>query len=450
MSLALRTSLFALTLLALPASAQQVAGVWSGPTGLLTIKQTGRSFTGSLSVSGFEAPLSGTVDGNRLSGVATIDGDKERFTGVASGDTLRLTFEGGDEDEVFTRGAQNAPRGLPPQGYPQQPQGYPPPQQQPQYPQRPQGYPPPQAQYPQQPQGYPPPQAQYPQQPQYPPQPQQPQQPQGRAQPAPQVGPATGAAYKSADGWSVRAPAGWKSGEQGGRVLFGSDTEAGLIVAWFAGGSTFQEMQQIAQQGINEAGLSLSPTAPAQPVKVPGGQGLGVDMQGQGQDGTPVVARLVGVAGPQGAVGIIGITTAQHIAQLRGRVDAMGKTVAFFKPTTPPGAGLLQGMFCSYSGGSPASWTSRVSFDGRGHCSSGSETNYGGQINDQGGNNTAWYAGTQGGGSGGGTYRVQGNNVTATIGGETYNCVVTMRQGGGRITEFKCGSTLYSMGMCNY
>lgn len=387
--------------------AQGLTGTWGGATGTLTLQQSGKSLSGTAVMDGEQGRLSGTVTGNKVSGRISYDGDQEAFTGTVSGNTLRLVFEGDDEGaETFTRGAKQADTG--PVRETAAPRGVAPPAEE------------------------------------------EPA-PKGRSQPAPQVGAATGGTYKSDEGWSVRAPANWKFGEKAGRVLFGSDTEAGLIVAWFDAGGTYQQMQQVAAQGINDDGLVLSPTGAAQPVQTAAGKGLGVDLQGTGQDGQPIVARAVGVAGPQGTVAILGLTTAQQLKALRPKVDAMAKSVAFFKPNVAAGAQLLRGSLCNYSGGSVASWTKRVNFDGRGHCSAGSEMAFGGQFTDQGGNNTGFYAGASGNqydNSNAGTYTVSGNTVTVRLGGDVITCTVNMRQNDGRITELMCDGKLYGAGLC--
>ncbi|MEW6433023.1 MAG: hypothetical protein AB1730_16085 [Myxococcota bacterium] len=399
-----------LLLASLPAFAQGLTGTWSGPTGKLSLKQSGKSVTGTaLMEGGDRGTVSATVNGAKVTGSISYDGDKETFVGTLSGNSLRLVFEGDEEGaETFTRGGKGAPvaeEAPAPMGAPDEPTGGPA-------------------------AGMP---------------------PSGKAQPAPNVAAATGGTFKSPEGWSVRAPANWKFGEKAGRVLFGSDTEAGLIVAWFTAGGTYQQMQEVAAQGINEDGFVLSPTGAAQAVQTPAGKGLGVDLQGAGQDGQPLVARAVGVAGPQGTVAVLGLTTPQQIAQLRPKVDAMAKSVAFFKPTTPAGVQFLRGSLCSYSGGAAASWTRRVNFDGRGHCSSGSEMAFGGQFTDQGGNNTGFYvgaAGNQYAANAGGTYTVSGNTVTVNLDGNVYQCTVNMRQGDGRITELMCDGKLFAAGLC--
>jgi hypothetical protein len=392
-----------------PVAAQGLTGTWAGPTGKLTLKQSGKSVSGTAVMDGDQGTVSATVSGSKLTGRISYGGDQETFVGTLSGNSLRLVFEGDEEGaETFTKGGQGAPApaaadGMGPGTSPSSTT------------------------------------------------PAQPPQPVAKSQPAPQVAAATGGTYKSDEGWSVRAPARWKFGERAGRALFGSDTEAGLIVAWFAEGTTFQQMQEIATQGIHKDGIAFSPTGPAQAVQTPAGQGLGVDLQGTGQNGQALVARAVGVSGALGAVAILGITSPEQINNLRPKVDAMAKSVTFFKPNIAPGAQLLRGSLCSYSGGSTASWTKRVNFDGRGHCSAGSEMAFGGQFTDQGGNNTGSYvggAGNQYAANAGGTYTVSGNTVTVRLEGSVYTCTVNMRQNDGRITELMCDGKLFGAGLC--
>ncbi|MEW5742155.1 MAG: hypothetical protein AB1938_24785 [Myxococcota bacterium] len=394
-------SLAVVALVAFPAFAQNLNGTWSGATGKLTLKQSGKTVTGSAVMDGESGKVSATLNGSKLSGSISYDGDKESFVGTVSGDTLKLVFEGDEEGaETFTRGGKAAssepesPRGMAPEA----------------------------------------------------------EAPPTKAEPAPQVGAATGGVYKDeGGGWSVRAPANWKFGEKAGRVLFGSDTEAGLIVAWYAPGTTFEQMQQIAAQGINDSGVVLTPVSAPQSVSAPAGKAIAVDLTGTSQDGQPIQARAVGVAGPQGAVAVLGITSPQQFKGLRPKVDAMAKSVGFFTPKVGAGAHLLRGTLCNYSGGSVASWSKRVTFDGRGHASAGSEMAFGGQFHDQGGNNTGWYVGQSGNmneDSSGGTYTVSGNTVTVRLGGETIVCSVHHRQQNGAISELMCDGKLYGAGLC--
>ncbi|OQY06192.1 MAG: hypothetical protein B6I22_06030 [Desulfobacteraceae bacterium 4572_123] len=131
---------------------------------------------------------------------------------------------------------------------------------------------------------------------------------------------------------------------------------------------------------------------------------------------------------------------------LGGRVGQSGGNSA----QTSGGAGnewQLQGTLCNWSGSSSSyssssySSTRRISFDGRGHWTFGSESSFSGT------------AGMAYGGQGGqesGTYRVAGNQIyytTAT--GEQGVAQVHMRQDNGRITEIMVDGALYATGLCD-
>ena len=106
----------------------------------------------------------------------------------------------------------------------------------------------------------------------------------------------------------------------------------------------------------------------------------------------------------------------------------------------------LYGSFCSYSssgygGSSSYSTTQKVTFDGQGHYSYGSESSYSG-----GGDG---YSGGDGGYSG--TYVVKNNRVvilTATDGSQ-YQVEIYFVQQSGEITELKYNGTVYGKSLCD-
>lgn len=249
-------------------------------------------------------------------------------------------------------------------------------------------------------------------------------------------------------GWSATAPDGWKHAEQAGTIVLGHDTEAGMIVVSYSPGTTLDELRQQAKLGLSEDGLALLPKGPPTEFAVGSATAVQVDLSGMAQDGTQIHARVSGVAGPQGALVVLGLTTAEHIASLSTRVDALTRSATF--PTPERGAvSSLRGLLCAWSGGSVMSTTRRLSFDGAGSVGQGSEMVAGGQFRDGGGNQTgSWQAGSQGGGAGG-SYALAGDTVTIrwADGGEL-RCAVNMRQNDGRITELMCGQTLYGAALC--
>jgi hypothetical protein len=105
----------------------------------------------------------------------------------------------------------------------------------------------------------------------------------------------------------------------------------------------------------------------------------------------------------------------------------------------------LQGTFCHYSGSSSYnssySSTSRITFDGRGHWSMGSESSF---------SSDAGSAYSGGGVDNSGVYRINGRQVIyATNSGEQGVATVNMQQNDGRITEIYVGEDLYSPSLCN-
>lgn len=110
---------------------------------------------------------------------------------------------------------------------------------------------------------------------------------------------------------------------------------------------------------------------------------------------------------------------------------------------------LLRGMLCSYSGGSTMSHSDRVSFDGQGRYSTGSESVYSASGNDQYGNESWRGGGASNSAGGGGTYQVRGDVVILTADdGSSLEVKVNMRQSDGRITELMHGKKLFAAGLC--
>lgn len=167
--------------------------------------------------------------------------------------------------------------------------------------------------------------------------------------PATRASAATGGAHRvDHEGWQVRAPAKWKYGEKGGRVLFGSDTEAGFIVVWFIPKVTYEQMESQTATGAAKIGMTLA--GPAISEKMKGGRALITEVLGKAPDGTKLRGRAIGVAGENGVVAMIGITTPEKFSALRGRVDALAKSVAFFKPKRSPAMNHLAGAWWHWHG----------------------------------------------------------------------------------------------------
>jgi hypothetical protein len=147
-------------------------------------------------------------------------------------------------------------------------------------------------------------------------------------------------------GWLVRTPDQWKYAVQGATVLFGSDTEAGIILVALTPGVTYAQMEAgidayIAQLGATQLG-------PAKPFSARAGKALVVEMSGTLPDGTNLNARSIGVAGAGGILSITGITTPDKLAGLRRRVDQLAQSVQFFAPQRTAAMTVLAGPWWHY------------------------------------------------------------------------------------------------------
>lgn len=380
-----------------PVLAADFNGSYAGEHGKVTLKQQGNRVTGGGKVDGLDGKLDGTLQGDLVAGTyRTADGSGV-FQAALQGETLYLSFDG-DAPLAFSRSGRT--KG-PDQAAPTNPAATP-------------------------------------------------TAPLAATGPAPSS--ATGKKFRSElDGYELKAPKNWKLAEQAGRILFGSDTEPGLIVAWYVPGMTFEQMQTIAAQGLNEEGVLLAPQGPASGLKIKAGQALAVDLAGTSKDNVKLQAHAVGVAGERGAIAIVGVTVPAQFEALRPKVQQVAASIAFFKPRAGAGVQLLRGALCNWSGGSVASSTRRMTFDGQGHVTWGSEFAAGGNFTDSGGNSTgSWGAmrGNQYDPSSVGTYSVEGNRVLIRWLNEVNDCVVNFKQASGRITEIKCGDRLYGAGLC--
>lgn len=150
------------------------------------------------------------------------------------------------------------------------------------------------------------------------------------------------------EGWQVRTPAKWKYAVKGGQVLFGSDTEAGIIVVWFAPGVTYEQMESQAATGAAQIGMSLA--GPPISATVKGGKALITEVLGTAPDGSKLRGRAIGVAGGSGVVAMVGLTTPEKLPALRARVDALARSVSFFKPKRSPAMNHLAGAWWHWHG----------------------------------------------------------------------------------------------------
>ena len=107
---------------------------------------------------------------------------------------------------------------------------------------------------------------------------------------------APGAAYKSdGEGWQIQPPKAWKHALQNGKLMIGSDTEAGLMLAWFQAGLTYEQAQEYAKQPYQEQGLVLMP-GPAAPFVTKAGKAFVVEYSGKAMDGSTIKSRSISIA----------------------------------------------------------------------------------------------------------------------------------------------------------
>lgn len=271
---------------------------------------------------------------------------------------------------------------------------------------------------------------------------------------------ANGALYKSdGEGWQIQPPKAWKHALTNGKLMIGSDTEAGLMLAWLQPGLTYEQAAEYAKQPYQEEGLVLMPGA-AKPFATKAGKAFVVEYTGTAMDGQTVKSRSISIAGAKGVIYAVAVTTEPQFAALSKRVDEMAKTATFFTPKAGAvgagggggaGVSLIQGAMCAWSSGSSYSSSQKMFFDGKGNVSWGSEMAFGGSIKDGGGNETATYSGYTGNqneSSSMGRYSVQGDAVNIQWGdGTTMACTVHHRNSG-RVAELMCGKKLFGGGLC--
>ena len=231
--------------------------------------------------------------------------------------------------------------------------------------------------------------------------------------PPPKASAASGPPHRvDHEGWQVRTPAKWKFAVNGSRVLFGSDTEAGIIVVWFAPHVTYEQMESQAASGAAQIGMSLA--GPPISAAMKGGKALITEVLGTAPDGSQLRGRAIGVAGDAGVVAMVGLTTPEKLPALRARVDALAGSVSFFKPKRSPAMNHLAGAWWHWhgtntgSGGNTASSsyerTIVLCTDGSFHDSDASDISVNAETKTAAGSTDAW-----------------GNPVDKIVGSSNYN-----------------------------
>jgi len=254
--------------------------------------------SGTIQDGGWQGSVQGVAQGNRLDGTFTMsDGSSGRFVATTDGNQLTVDI-GRPQPLVFTRyGAYAAQAGYPPQaGYAAQGEGAP-------QPGRPPAPPPSDA-------------------------------PTAKTVPAFAAKPATGAPVSDQyKGWEVKTPAGWKHGIKDGKLVFGSDTETGVIVVAFFDNVTFEQAAAAIDGQIR--GLGATPVGSPRSATVPAGRALIAELSGT-VDGATVQGRAVGVAGSSGMLVVLGFSVVDKFKTLRQRVGAR-LVDAVLQPGSRPG-----------------------------------------------------------------------------------------------------------------
>jgi len=194
-------------------------------------------------------------------------------------------------------------------------------------------------------------------------------------------------------GWSFRTPQGWRRAEQDGTHILGGDTEAGLISVM---SSTYRDPNALQQGLVQQLGtMGTFSLEPLSNTTLSAGQAWYTEGTGQTWDGTQARVRAVSVIGPQLTAVTVGMTTPEHYATLRERVDSIARSFKFPKVEAGSLQQALVGQWWSYSGGS-TSLTSggterQLALCADGRYFSSSESSYSGSFDSSG-----TYTGTPG------------------------------------------------------
>ena len=147
-------------------------------------------------------------------------------------------------------------------------------------------------------------------------------------------------------GVSFVVPQAWKVADRKQVLLLASDTEPGLMIIRFMRRTNIQSMAEGYQEGLQEEGLQLMPTAQLQEFSAGSSRGLVGELAGVAQDGARIRARVIGIPTPfgDGAL-VVGLTTEEKYAGLKPRVDALGASLSFTQPQAPPVFEFLAGQY---------------------------------------------------------------------------------------------------------
>ncbi|MCW5828415.1 MAG: hypothetical protein KIT79_03765 [Deltaproteobacteria bacterium] len=225
------------------------------------------------------------------------------------------------------------------------------------------------------------------------------------------AGPAAkGKPYRAeSEGAEITIPSGWNYRETDDGLLLGSDTEPGLLFVWMSRARSAADAGREMSGALSNTGGRFGPLAGPASAKLAAGEAHYADASGAAQDGTPLQARLVAVAGAGATVMVGGVTTPEQFAGLRSRVDQMARSVKFFAVDRNQAQAAVSGQWWSYSGVSGVSGGGGGSEHTLAFCP-------GGQFREQresGYHGSGW--GTASSGGGAGRWEASGTRQSGTV-----------------------------------
>jgi hypothetical protein len=187
--------------------------------------------------------------------------------------------------------------------------------------------------------------------------------PKAGAGPAPAA--ATGGVWKNAtEGWTLRAPAGWKGSEApDGAVNLGHDKEHGILRITHVLGQTLQGIQRDYGSGFTLEQVAFSLAGPVSSLKVKAGPALTASFTGMSAVGEMRV-HAAAVQGPLGTVLISGIAPAANFGRMATHVESMAASVVFTRAKVQNTMQLVAGTWWHWKGSSSTTYGSNSSYVG--------------------------------------------------------------------------------------
>ncbi len=212
-------------------------------------------------------------------------------------------------------------------------------------------------------------------------------------------------------GLSFVPPRGWiaKKDTKTGNYFMGSNSIPGYILMLPHSYNSFNQLVAAAAEGFVDKSTNMHASSDIEKV---GQYAVGGEFSGTFQN-VPAKAYVVGVVSPNGGgfMAMCVTTTEKYSAAHKKSAIELANSVKFFKPKTD--ASLMQwiaGEYYSYVG----STERKLMLCLNGRYSYYSESSYGGNFTDSGGNNTGgWGAAGNDGSSG--TWRIVGNKQQGTL-----------------------------------